>query len=69
MTDTVDQIPKYPQTLSLADVEHANIQKPNTWTIEHFECWQREQVARENVRVLRTHIKKLRQAKLKEKNK
>jgi hypothetical protein len=54
--------PEYPQTLSIADVDHANIQKPDTWTIEHFECWQREQVARENVRVLRRHIKELRQA-------
>jgi len=68
MTNTVDQMPEYPQTLSLADVDHANIQKPNTWTIEHFECWQREQVARENVRVLRRHIKELRQVKLSEKN-
>jgi hypothetical protein len=47
--------------LSIADVDHANIEKPDTWTIEHFECWQREQVARENVRVLRRHIKELRQ--------
>jgi hypothetical protein len=62
MTDTVDQMPEYPQTLSIADVDYANTEKPNTWTIEHFECWQREQVARENVRVLRRHIKELRQA-------
>jgi hypothetical protein len=55
------EMPEYPQTLSIADVDHANIQKPDTWTIEHFECWQREQVARENVRVLRRHIKELRQ--------
>jgi len=53
--------PAYPQTLSIADVDHANIPKPNTWTIEHFECWQREQVALENIRVLRRHIKELRQ--------
>jgi hypothetical protein len=56
------EMPEYPQTLSIADVDHANIEKPDTWTIEHFECWQREQVARENVRVLRRHIKELRQA-------
>jgi hypothetical protein len=62
MTDTVDQMPEYPQTLSIADVDYANIQKPVTWTIEHFECWQREQVALENIRVLRRHIKELRQA-------
>jgi hypothetical protein len=62
MTDTVDQMPEYPQTLSIADVDHANTEKPKTWTIEHFECWQREQVALENIRVLRRHIKELRQA-------
>jgi len=55
-----DLSPAYPQRLSIADVDYANTEKPKTWNIEHFECWQREQVALENIRVLRRHIKELR---------
>jgi hypothetical protein len=55
-------LPEYPQRLSIADVEYVNCQKPETWSEDHFECWQREQVAYANIRVLRVHIQELRKS-------
>ena len=55
-------LPEYPERVSIADIEYAQCAKPETWSEEHFKCWQDLQVASRNIAILRKHITALREA-------